>query len=83
MERGEFAKVTQEVLDSLPEEFRSRSRNVAVLVEDFPPAQTPSGHSKKLLLGLFHSVSMTKESVFDLPTGLCTECVQLLHNYCS
>jgi predicted Zn-dependent protease with MMP-like domain len=27
----------QDVLDSLPEEFRSRIRNVAVLVEDFPP----------------------------------------------
>jgi predicted Zn-dependent protease with MMP-like domain len=59
----------QEVLDSLPEEFRSRIRNVAVLVEDFPPGQTPSSHPNKLLLGLFHGVPMTKKSVFDLPTG--------------
>jgi predicted Zn-dependent protease with MMP-like domain len=36
MEREQFAKVMQEVLDSLPEEFRSRIRNVAVLVEDYP-----------------------------------------------
>ena len=71
MEREEFAKVMQEVLDSLPEEFRSRIRNVAVLVEDFPPGQpsTPSGHPKKLLLGLFHGVPMRKKSVFSLPTG--------------
>ena len=41
MEREAFAKVMQEVLDSLPEEFRSRIRNVAVLVEDFPPGQQP------------------------------------------
>jgi predicted Zn-dependent protease with MMP-like domain len=71
MERQEFVKVMQDVLDSLPEEFRSRICNVAVLVEDFPPGQpsSPSHHPKKLLLGLFHGVPMTKKSVFDLPTG--------------
>lgn len=69
MQREAFVKVMQEVLDSLPEEFRSRIRNVAVLVEDYPPGQPPSSHPKKLLLGLFHGVPMTKKSVFDLSTG--------------
>ena len=71
MERKEFAKIMQEVLDSLPEEFRDRIRNVAVLLEDFPSVQlsTPSGQPKKLLLGLFHGVPMTEKSVFALPTG--------------
>jgi len=69
MEREQFAMVMQEVLDSLPEEFRDRIRNVAVLVEDFPPGQSPSSHPKKLLLGLFHGVPITKKSVFSLPTG--------------
>jgi len=69
MEREQFAKVMQEVLDSLPEEFRSRISNVAVLVEDFPPGQSPSSHPKQLLLGLFHGIPMTKKSVFNLPTG--------------
>jgi predicted Zn-dependent protease with MMP-like domain len=41
MERDAFVKVMQEVLDSLPDEFRSRIRYVAVLVEDFPPGQRP------------------------------------------
>jgi predicted Zn-dependent protease with MMP-like domain len=36
MEREQFVNVMQEVLDSLPEEFRSRISNVAVLAEDFP-----------------------------------------------
>lgn len=71
MERKEFARIMQEVLDSLPEEFRDRIRNVAVLLEDFPSVQlsTPSGQPKKLLLGLFHGVPMTEKSVFALPTG--------------
>jgi predicted Zn-dependent protease with MMP-like domain len=70
--KGEhFVKVVEEALDSLPQEFRSRIRNVAVLVEDFPPNQQPPrpGQQRRLLLGLFHGVPTTKKSIFDLPTG--------------
>jgi predicted Zn-dependent protease with MMP-like domain len=71
MERRRFAEVIEEVLDSLPEEFRHRIRNVAVLVEDLPPDHPPPrpGQHRKLLLGIFHGVPTTKKSVFDLPTG--------------
>jgi len=71
MKREHFVKAVEETLDSLPEEFRSRIRNVAVLVEDFPPNQ-PSQHPgqpRRLLLGLFHGVPTTKKSVFDVRTG--------------
>ena len=71
MERDRFVKIIAEVLDSLPEEFRSHIRNVAVLVEDVPAKQPPpqSGRPRQLLLGIFHGVPRTKKSVFDLPTG--------------
>ena len=71
MERAYFTQVVEEVLDSLPKEFRSRIRNVAVLVEDLPPNQPPplSGRRRQLVLGIFHGVPTTKKSVFDLPTG--------------
>ena len=71
MEREEFVNVAEEALDSLPEEFRSRIQNVAILVEDFPANQsTPQpGQRKRLLLGIFHGVPATKRSVFNLPTG--------------
>jgi predicted Zn-dependent protease with MMP-like domain len=71
MTREQFMKVVEETLDSLPRQFRSRIRNVAVLVEDVPPNQ-PSvqpGQQSRLLLGLFHGVPKTKKSTFDLPTG--------------
>jgi predicted Zn-dependent protease with MMP-like domain len=70
MDRSRFIEVVEEVLDSLPNEFRKRIRNVAVLVEDYP-AQQPSSAGKPthLLLGLFHGVPTTRKSVFDLPTG--------------
>jgi predicted Zn-dependent protease with MMP-like domain len=76
MKREDFVKVVEETLDSLPQEFRSRIRNVAVLVEDFPPNQ-PSpqwGQRRRLLLGLFHGVPTTKKSTFDLPQDPITSC---------
>ena len=71
MKREHFVKVVEETLDSLPQEFRSRIRNVAVLVEDMPPNQRSrrSGRQRRLLLGLFHGVPTTKKSVFDLSAG--------------
>jgi predicted Zn-dependent protease with MMP-like domain len=68
MKREDFVKVAEETLDSLPEEFRIRIQNVAILVEDFPPNQSPT-LQRRLLLGIFHGVPTTKKSVFDLPTG--------------
>jgi predicted Zn-dependent protease with MMP-like domain len=70
MKRQDFINVAEETLDSLPEEFRSRIQNVAILVEDFPPHQsTPRRQQGQLLLGIFHGVPSTKRSVFNLPTG--------------
>jgi predicted Zn-dependent protease with MMP-like domain len=71
MKREHFVRVVEETLDSLPQEFRSRIQNVAVLVEDLPPNQPSSqpGKQRRLLLGTFHGVPTTKKSVFDLPSG--------------
>ena len=71
MNREQFAKVVEEVLDALPEEFRERIRNVAVLLEDLPPGQSSARirQPRQLLLGTFRGVPATKKSIFDLPTG--------------
>ncbi len=68
MNREHFVKVVEEALDSLPEEFRDRIRNVAVLVEDLPAHQASSAQ-RTLLLGIFHGVPLTRKSVFDLAAG--------------
>ena len=68
MKREDFINVVEETLDSLPEEFRSRIQNVAILVEDYPPNQSP-GRQRRLLLGIFHGVPATQRSVFDLSVG--------------
>ena len=71
MKREDFVKVAEDTLDSLPQEFRSRIQNVAILVEDFPPNQSPPGRGqqRRLLLGIFHGVPATKRSVFDISVG--------------
>ena len=71
MKREDFVKVAEETLDSLPEEFRIRIQNVAILVEDFPSNQSRPrpGQQRRLLLGIFHGVPATKNSVFDFSAG--------------
>jgi predicted Zn-dependent protease with MMP-like domain len=51
MKREDFVKVAEETLHSLPEEFRIRIQNVAILVEDFPANQRPPklGQRRRLL----------------------------------
>ncbi len=63
MKHEDFVKVAEETLDSLPEEFRIRIQNVAILVEDCPANQRPPkrGQSRQLLLGIFHGLPATKK----------------------
>ena len=77
MTRDRFNKLVADVLDSLPSEFRSRIRNLAVLVEDRPkrprwlnpPGPRRNVCSHRLILGTFEGVSSTEKSIFDLSTG--------------
>jgi len=67
----DFQQAVADALDSLPEEFRRRIENVAVLVEDLPPHPIPAepGQPRRILLGLFHGVPRTMKSVFAGPIG--------------
>ena len=61
MDREKFEAIVEEVLAGLPEPFRERLTNVAIIVEDLPP---PGMQRKGLLLGLFHGIPRTEKSVF-------------------
>jgi predicted Zn-dependent protease with MMP-like domain len=75
MQRERFVEVVAQVLDNLPQQFRSRMQNVAVLVEDLPRQQRiragrPHGMGpRELLMGVFVGTPRTQKSVFDLSTG--------------
>ena len=61
MERNKFEALVEEALIDLPEAFRQRLANVAIIVEDLPPSGM---ENRGLLLGLFHGVPRTEKSVF-------------------
>lgn len=77
MRRERFRKLVAEALDSLPEEFRRRIRNVAVLVEDVPRQQRErrrlprprSPQPRTLVLGHYLGTPLTERSVFAVPAG--------------
>ena len=62
VERERFEQLVDKALDSLPEPFRSRLSNLAIIVEDSPPSEPYRGG---LLLGLFSGVPRTLKSVFS------------------
>lgn len=62
VDRERFEQLANETLDSLPEPFRSRLANLAIIVEDSPPREPYRGG---LLLGLFSGIPRTQKSVFS------------------
>ncbi|HYM74352.1 MAG TPA: metallopeptidase family protein [Candidatus Dormibacteraeota bacterium] len=78
MKREHFIRLVEEVLDSIPMEFRERMQNLAVIVEDGPrirkKARGPGGKigphkPRSLLMGVFQGVPATQKSVFDPCSG--------------
>lgn len=62
MDRQRFEKLVEQVLERLPEVFRRRLTNIAIIVEDFPPEEADRDD---LLLGYFHGVPLTEKSTFQ------------------
>ncbi|WOI52138.1 metallopeptidase family protein [Parvularcula sp. LCG005] len=66
-----FESVVREVYNSLPEAFRTLSKDVHIRVVDYADDETlarlgishPDG-----LLGLYHGVDVTRKSLFDVAT---------------
>jgi predicted Zn-dependent protease with MMP-like domain len=78
VKREHFIRLVEEVLESLPSEFRRRIHNLAVLVEDQPhppkrwrrtAGKARDGRTRSLVLGLFQGRPATERSVFDCPAG--------------
>ena len=78
MKREHFIRLVEEVLDSLPMEFREWIHNLAVMVEDRPRMRKKARglggkigphKPRSLLMGVFQGVPATQKSVFDLCPG--------------
>ena len=71
MKREDFVKVAEETLDSLPEEFRIRIQNVAILVEDFPakPATIQAGAAQSTASRHLSRRASDQEECLQSPHG--------------
>ncbi len=59
---AEFARVAQDALDELPQPILERLRNVPVIADDRPSEEMVRDGIDPRILGLFHGLSMPRES---------------------
>ncbi len=67
MTRERFEELVEEALAELPEQFRARLRNIAVIVQSRPPRsrkRRKSPRTTALVLGIYQGVPLTQRSVF-------------------
>lgn len=65
MEKEEFEELVVEALEGLPEVFRQKMENVAIVIEDEPtPEEVRAGKVKRddLLMGLYQGVPLSKRT---------------------
>ena len=66
---GDFERVANETFARLPATFRDMTKDVVIRVEDFPTREvlkTLNIESPFGLLGLYHGVDLTRQSVLDV-----------------
>ncbi len=67
---ADIETLARAALEDIPAELRRRVRGIAILVEEFPDAETEQTmglESPFELLGLYHGVSLDHKSVGDAP----------------
>jgi len=69
MTRDKFRRLVEEALEALPERFARLVKNVAVVVEDEPPAEraarAPDEDPESLLMGEYIGVPRTERRAWD------------------
>ena len=60
MDRARFERLVAEAIDSLPDDFKTKMSNVAILIEDYPsPRDERRAARGRLLLGLYQGQPLT------------------------
>jgi predicted Zn-dependent protease with MMP-like domain len=88
MERKRFEELVEEALAELPEQFRERIQNLAVVVEDKPSREVyerTGGSPFSLILGLYHGVPFKHRGPFygNLPPDMITIYQKPIEQICS
>ena len=65
MERKKFEGLVSQAIDELPDRFRQRLENLAIVVEDEPAPEIQEDYSDRLLLGLYRGAPLTNRTVWS------------------
>jgi len=60
VDRTRFEQLVTEAIESLPEDFKEKLDNVAVVVEDLPTPAEARRHGRGRLLGLYQGQPLTR-----------------------
>lgn len=67
LSREEFESITQEIFDSLPEQFQRNMENVRIVIEDVPTKETlkrTGFRSPSDLLGLYEGIPLNRRGTW-------------------
>ena len=70
MERKAFESLVHEALQDLPQQFKDKLTNIAIIVEDYPSEELLDRMDvpeDETLFGLFEGVPLTERGHFDAP----------------
>jgi predicted Zn-dependent protease with MMP-like domain len=70
MDRQAFEQLLNDAIQELPEEFRTKLQNVAVIVEDYPSEELMDQMEispEETLFGLYEGVPLTERGFFEAP----------------
>jgi predicted Zn-dependent protease with MMP-like domain len=65
MDRQRFQELVERAVAHLPPFFQEKMENIAIVVEDEPPAELASEYPGQLLLGLYRGVPLPERSVWS------------------
>lgn len=61
MQRKEFEEIVVEALENLPQKFKSKLKNISIVIEENDSHHTAeNNYSQRLRLGLYQGVPLTK-----------------------
>ncbi|OGF53316.1 MAG: hypothetical protein A2Z21_10645 [Candidatus Fraserbacteria bacterium RBG_16_55_9] len=66
MDRERFQELVEQAVVDLPEFFKEKLENIAIVIEDHPPLDVASHYPGALLLGLYRGVPLPERSVWSL-----------------
>ena len=63
--RERFQELVERAIEELPEFFKEKLENIAIVIEDVPPPDIQAKYPGQMLLGLYQGVPLTERSVWS------------------